>query len=171
MTRKVMVTIEEELKMPPLLGQDFLEGYTYEIDHAGGFVTMKKTITGGLQSNNLYDLPCTHTGERDIVTIQVNGRDFPIMVDTGASRSIFDPTALAKIGVQVSEDLPTIPMSGVGGNISMRETTLQIRMGPINRSIPALIGRAGGGSAVGQDVLSGNRFTIDSNKHLLRFFH
>jgi hypothetical protein len=108
---------------------------------------------------------------RDIVTILLNGKALQVMLDTGTSRTIFDPKDLASIGIRPAEDLPTVSLQGVGGSMSMREMPMEIRLGPFSSTIPALIGRPEGGSAIGQDVLSGRRFTIDSKKHLLRFFH
>jgi len=171
MKRKVAVTIEDNMSLPPLLGQEFVNGYNYEIDHASGVVTMKKELTTASLENNLWDLPCMQKDGRDIVTILLNGKALQVMLDTGTSRTIFDPKDLASIGIRPAEDLPTVSLQGVGGSMSMREMPMEIRLGPFSSTIPALIGRPEGGSAIGQDVLSGRRFTIDSKKHLLRFFH
>jgi predicted aspartyl protease len=171
MKRLVPITVEENMDLPPLLGQEFVKGYSYEIDHAAGFVTMKKEVSSQIAENNLYDVPCTKQQNRDIVVVQVNGKSMPIMLDTGASRTIFDPNELAQIGIHVGDDLPATMMQGVGGIITMKEMNLQIRIGPFSSTVEALVGRPDGGSAIGQDVLSGHRFTIDENKHLMRFFH
>ncbi len=171
MKRKIAVTVEDNMSLPPLLGQEFLRGYNYEIDHASGVVTMKKELNSTSIENNLWDLPCAQKGGRDIVTIQLNGKALPVMLDTGTNRTIFDPKDLASIGIRPAEDLPTVSLQGVGGSMSMKEMTMEVRLGPYTSTIPVLIGRPDGGSAIGQDVLAGRRFTIDSNKHLLRFFH
>jgi predicted aspartyl protease len=171
MKRKVAVTVEENMTLPPLLGQEFVNGYNYEIDHASGVVTMKKeTVTSSVE-NNLWDLPCIQKDGRDIVTIQLNGKTLPVMLDTGTSRTIFDPKDLASIGIRPAEDLPTVSLTGVGGSMSMREMMMEVRLGPFSSTIPVLVTRSGGGSAIGQDVLQNRRFTIDTKKHLLRFFH
>ncbi len=178
MTRKVPITVEENMDLMPLVGQEFLRGYQYEIENGrdgGGIIRMKKTSTssGGSSSKNfssLYDVPCTTEHSRDYVLMEVEGKKLTVLLDTGAAASMFAPSDLAKIGVRIDQDAPTAMMSGVGGSLAVKVVPLRLRLGPIDRTINVNVG-GNAGSAVGQDFLGSKRFTIDRENKLLRFFH
>ena len=108
---------------------------------------------------------------RDYVTMTINGKKLEVLIDTGANSSTFNPADLAAIGVRVPEDAPRKVASGVGGSFSLQTIYADCRLGPIwKKDFPIDVGGSAG-SAVGQDLLSSQRFTIDREKNLMRFFH
>ena len=100
------------MTLPPVLGQEFVSGYSYEVDHAGGFVTMKKVLSSAISQSDLYDIPCARLKNRDIITVQVNNKPLQVLLDTGATKTIFDPTQLTDAGITVPEDLPHVEIRG-----------------------------------------------------------
>ncbi|MGD9680212.1 MAG: retroviral-like aspartic protease family protein [Candidatus Obscuribacterales bacterium] len=177
MERVVNVTVEEEASTMPLVGQQFLRGYDYEIDHKGGFLTMRKkkqeNSTSAFTSNvnSLYDIPCVTRGSREYVTIEINNRKIELLLDTGANSTILSNAEAKKLGLTVPDDAPTVTGVGVGGSITSRVIYVTMHLGPVwKKGFPVEVSDVDSG-AIGQDFLQGHRFTIDKEKGLLRFFH
>ncbi|MBK9142229.1 MAG: retroviral-like aspartic protease family protein [Candidatus Melainabacteria bacterium] len=177
MERVVNVTIEEEASLMPLVGQQFLRGYDYEIDHKGGFITMRKkkqdnstsAFTGNV--SNLYDIPCVTRGSREYVTVEINNRKIELLLDTGAYGTILSNKEARQLGITVPDDAPVTSGTGIGGSVEYKVISVNMRMGPIwKKDFSVRVGEVDGG-AIGQDFLQGHRFTIDKEKGLLRFFH
>ncbi len=175
MTRTVPITVEENMALPPLVGQEFIRDYQYSIDAAGGrMILTKKTAKVAASSvslNSLYDIPCEIEGDREFVTLTVNGRKCShVLIDTGASSTILSPGSAMALGIDTSGGR-SMMMTGVGGNVTMREVSMDLRLGPIVKSdFPVKVGGMGM-NAIGQDFMSGWRFTVDREAKLLRFFH
>jgi len=177
MERTVMVTIEEESNTMPLVGQQFLRGYDYEIDHKGGFLTMRKkkqeNSTSAFTSSvsSLYDIPCVTRGSREYVTVEINNRKIELLLDTGANSTILSYAEAKKLGLVVPDDAPTVTGVGVGGSITSKVVYVTMHLGPVwKKGFPVEVAQVDSG-AIGQDFLQGHRFTIDKEKGLLRFFH
>ena len=179
MERAVPVTIEKNMKLEPLVGQQFISGYEYEIQSTGQhkYVTMvKKTSEGSIYQNHttssIYDVPCITKSMREFVEMEINGRKVQVLLDTGANSTILDEGIASKLGINIPADAPTTVGIGVGGKMVYKIVPVNIKLGPINqKDFPVQIGRTGGLCAVGQDILSKHRFKIDRQKKLLRFFH
>ncbi len=160
--------------LPPLVGQGFLKGYQYSIDNAGGRMLLTKKTAKGVASraiNPLYDIPCVVEDDREYVTITVNGRQIKhVLIDTGASNTILSYDVARAAGLDTT-GAPAFAFSGVGGSVIMREVTADVRLGPITKTdFPIQVGGRAG-NAIGQDFMSGWRFTVDRDAKLLRFFH
>ena len=177
--RTLPVTIEENMSLRPLVGQAFLKGYEYEIhsNSARKFLVMKKRGSqGSSYANNgksdLYDVPCVTRNQREYVIMKVNGKDLEVLLDTGAYRSILSDDAARRLGIRVPEDAPTTVGVGVGGRVVYKQVPVDIKIGPIyERNFIIKVGGGGDLSAIGQDLLSKKRYTIDRKNKLLRFFH
>lgn len=175
LTRNVPVSCEEDMAMMPLLGQEIIKGYQCEVDNGSHYVILRKANRIANTVNDLYDVPCVTRGSgessRDYVTMEVNGKKMSVLIDTGASDTIFSVRELKKIGIEVPDDAPQVTMQGVGGGLSMNIMNLDLRLGPIRRQgFPAKVGDVDL-SAVGQNFIGDQRFTIDREKKLMRFFH
>lgn len=177
LTRRVPVTVEDQMDLLPLVGQEIIKGYQCEVDNGIHYVILRKSKTGSSadQISDLYDVPISTSGSderaRDYVSMEVNYKKVSVLIDTGATNTIFNPKDLKTIGITLPEDAPTTLMSGVGGRVLMKQTTLDLKLGPIRKTGFTVLVGGDAGSAVGQDFLSDRRFTIDRERKLMRFFH
>jgi predicted aspartyl protease len=172
-TRKLTVTVQEEdFDLYPLIGQDFMHGYTAEVDDKGGCMLLRKKPRqdAATTTSSLFDIPCRHVGNRDFVRLEVGGRPCQVMIDTGSFTTILNAATASQLGIDTS-DAPVRTLVGVGGPVSMYQVSLDLRLGPIRKQdFPVYVGGSAG-NAIGQDFLEGWRYTIDQDKQLLRFFH
>lgn len=171
-TRNLDIYMEESPTLTPLIGQDFVDGYQYEIDDKGGLVTMRKSFSGDQQAlNSLYDVPCTIKEGNDVFQLEINGRKCEAFIDTGASATILNANTATKLGIQIPDDAARYTMSGVGGSFTAVEMFLNLRVGPIHRPDFRVMVGGNAGNCIGQDFMEGWRFKVDRQKNLLRFFH
>ncbi|MFN8658083.1 MAG: retroviral-like aspartic protease family protein [Candidatus Obscuribacterales bacterium] len=172
MTRRVPITVEENMALAPLVGQEFLKELRYEIDDKGGVMTLSKTRTRAAnQYNSMYDVPCMQVDGDDMITLEVEGKKTVAIIDTGAQVTILSPATLAQLGIEIDSNAPRVSIGGVGGSTTCRVMELDLQVGPVRRqNFRTLIGGAAG-NAIGQDFMQGWRYTVDHDRHLLRFFH
>lgn len=176
MTREIPVKVAEQFDMRPLLGQEFLRDYHYSIDSAAGRMLLtKKTAmkTPPREAlNPLYDVPCEVENDREYVSLGVGKASCGhVLIDTGASMTIISYPKAKSLGIEIPRDAPYLSGGGVGGSITFRQVYLDLSLGPIRkRDFPVMIG-GNAGCAIGQDFMSGWRFTVDRERKLLRFFH
>ena len=169
--RTLPATIQEDLDMPPLIGYAFIQGYQYEIDQKAKCLMLKKEQRSQQSLNSLYDVPCRVVGTKPVVSIEVNGKQVPAFIDTGASSTIMSPLTAAAFALEIPSDAPGVMAGGIGGASLYRAVNLNLRLGPVaHKDFQVLIG-GNAGNAIGQDFLQGWRFTIDEKKGYLRFFH
>lgn len=174
LTRFAPVTVEENMDLAPLVGQEFIQGYQCEVDNGSHYIILRKMgayKASGQQVSDLYDVPCVRRQMRDYVPMTINGKKLEVLVDTGAAFSIFNEDDLKSIGIRVPEDAPTGMASGVGGGFVVKHINADVRLGPIWKSGYQITVGGSAGSAVGQDILNTQRFTIDREQNLMRFFH
>lgn len=173
MTRTIPMTVEENMELPPLVGQEFVKGLQYAIDDKANCMTITKagTAGSGISYNSLYDVPCKHGAQNDYVPIEVNGRKVEVFIDTGASSTVMYPSALQAAGIEIPSDARTVYITGVGGALPVKEVYLNLHLGPIHKDNFRVLVGGSGGSCVGQDFLEGWRFTVDRQSNMLRFFH
>lgn len=172
MTRRVPITVEENMALAPLVGQEFLKELRYEIDDKGGVMTLSKTRTRSAnQFNSMYDVPCMQVDGDDMITLEVEGKKTVAIIDTGAQVTILSPATLAQLGIEIDPNAQRVAIGGVGGSTTCRVMELDLQVGPVRRqNFRTLIGGAAG-NAIGQDFMQGWRYTVDHDRHLLRFFH
>lgn len=173
--RTLPISISETADLLPLIGQGFVKDYQYAVDsNAGRMVLTKKTDvqeSAKATLNSLYDIPCDVEDQREYVAITVNGKQCDgVLIDTGASSTILSAAAASRLGIDTSNGRRT-RIVGVGGDVAMVQVYADVRLGPITKlDFPILVGGAGG-SAIGQDFMTGWRFTVDREAKLLKFFH
>jgi len=174
MTRNAAVTVEENMNMTPLVGQEFIQGYQCEVDNGSHYIILRKSGAfkqSSQEVSSLYDIPCVRRHQRDYVNMVINGRSLEVLIDTGADSSTFNPDDLKSIGIRVPDDAPVTTSQGVGGSFTLRTMWVEAKLGPIwKKDFPIHVGGSAG-SAVGQDFLGSQRFTIDRERNLMRFFH
>lgn len=176
MTRVIPALVSSEWEKPPLLGQEFLRDYQYSIDGAGGRMLLtKKHVQSAKASapvHSLYDVKCDVNNDREYVTLKVNGQNcHGVLIDTGAAFTIISTTMADSLGIVIPKGAPYYQGTGVGGEFTMREVELDLSLGPVNkRNFPVRIG-GNAGCAIGQDFMTGWRFSVDREQKLLRFFH
>jgi predicted aspartyl protease len=176
LTRTIHVAVQDNLEgIKPLFGQDFIAGYQYNIDEAGGTLNLRKNRGSSSATsttiNRAYEVPCQKVGKDDYVPLSVSGKTVPVFIDTGAARTILNQADFSRLDISMPSDAPTLGMSGVGGGFTCREIELDLKLGPINRmGFKVLVG-GNASSCVGQDFLEGWRFTVDHDRHVLSFFH
>ena len=174
LTRFAPVTVEEHMDLSPLVGQEFIQGYQCEVDNGSHYIILRKMgayKASGQQVSDLYDVPCVRRHMRDYVPMTINGKKLEVLVDTGAAFSIFNEEDLKSIGIRVPEDAATGMASGVGGGFVVKYMNADVRLGPIWKNGYQITVGGSSGSAVGQDILNTQRFTIDREQNLMRFFH
>jgi predicted aspartyl protease len=159
-----------------LIGQDFVQGYQYEIDDKGGVVNLHKTFkTAAGQTeqkvDSLYDVPCTFSRGDDVIKMEINGRTCDAFIDTGASNTIIDARTARAAHIEITDDMERATMSGVGGNFSVVVAYVNLRVGPIRREGFRVLVGGTAGTCIGQDFMSGWRFKVDRQKGMMRFFH
>lgn len=177
MTRTIPITISEHFDMKPLIGRKFVKDLHYEIDEKGGYIIFKKPHThksGGASDSSLnraWEVPIRQKYGNTYVEVEYDRKKRWVLLDTGASMSILSLPTANSLGIQPDAFGPAYTSTGVGGSFKTQLAQVDMRMGPINK--PEFSVHVGGnaGDAVGQDFLSGFRFTIDKEKNLLRFFH
>lgn len=155
----------------PLIGQDFINGYKYSIDEAGGWINLVKKGGETATYNPAYDVPCVKRGKDDYVPLEVNGKKIAAFIDTGAAATIIDDLTFARLGVPMPSDAPYVGMTGVGGGFTCRQVELDLRLGPIRKNNFRVLVGGTAGNGIGQDFMSGWRYTVDHDRNLLRFFH
>jgi predicted aspartyl protease len=172
-SRRLPVVIEESSSLMPLIGTDLTRGYEIEIDSVGHCMNLKRTASGGKAEvkDSLYDIPCRTKGHDVFVNMSIGGRPCEVFIDTGAAATILSPEAAQRLHLDIPADAPELMMGGVGGSISVRKVFLDMRLGPVHREgFPVLIGGRSG-NCIGQDFMSGWRFKVDRDNHMVRFFH
>lgn len=176
MTRMIPALVSAEWDKPPLIGQEFLRDYQYSIDSAGGRVSLTKKVVQSAKKSApyhpLYDVYCDVNNDREYVTLLVNGQKcHGVLIDTGASITIISQPMADSLGIIIPKKAPYYKGSGVGGEFTMREVELDLKLGPVEKgAFPVRIG-GNEGCAIGQDFMQGWRFSVDRERKLLRFFH
>lgn len=79
------------------------------------------------------------TGSHIFVKVLVNGEPVTVMLDTGASVTVFPQSVLDKNGIKTKSIKNAVRMEGVGGETSAAATRLNIQFGEINQMIAAVI--------------------------------
>lgn len=172
MTRRINITVEQNSSVMPLVGQTFLKDLDYDVDNVHSTITMRKRKKGSAVAvkESDYEIPFTRETTAPWVMAQVNNQKFKVFVDTGATRTVFSEQAAKQLGIKVSDDATTVEYGGVGGKVSMKEATADIKIGPIDRHNFTFLVGGSLGCAVGQDFLGNWRFTINQHKSTVKFY-
>ncbi len=117
-----------------------------------------------------------------LVDIAVNDKPALMLLDTGASQTVFSPAAAARLGLPAATLLDTDRMVGGGGEIPVRATSVrsiafgQVRLGPGRvYLLPELQTAAGSGELgydgmLGNDVLGRYQLDLDFSHQTVRLY-
>ena len=120
-------------------------------------------------------IPLTRSGNHFIVDARAaGGRSMQLLIDTGASLTIFTPEALARYGIRYRDTGTTAVFNTANGRVRAPVYTLDSlevgdwQVSQIEIGVLDLGGRAGVDGLLGMNFLSHFRFFIDQNEAMLR---
>jgi len=161
---------------PPLLGQSFIQDFAYSIDRNAGAIRLTRkgaSASSASSASGAYNVPFTWEGPKMVVTVEVNGRPYPMYFDTGNSASAisFGMNDLKALNLN-SDEGETVTTGGVSGSgHGLRFKVRRIKLGPIEKfDIPVVANyTAIGRPLVGQELYEGFEYSVDNDAKLIRF--
>jgi len=175
-TRRMPVMVVKTLPTPPLLGQTFYNGYAYDIDNQAGIIRLIKKNSKRSSSYTTYDtidVPFEQVGNNLVVLVKVNGASCPMFFDTGAAGVVFSMGSALSVGLRIPSGARAVMRGGVGGAAPGYEFEVpSIELGGVvKRNLPVCVLLSGGPPIplLGQPFFHDRRFTIDNDKHLIKF--
>jgi clan AA aspartic protease (TIGR02281 family) len=176
--RHMPVMVCDHASAPPLLGETFFNGYRYDIDNQGGFIHfMKKSgsHTRFAEAMDTMDVPFQQVGNNMVVEAKINGNPCPMFFDTGAFGVCLSYMAAISCGLHIPSDATPKMTGGVGGASMGYEFEVdRLELGPIVKThIPIIVMMHGGPPLplLGQSFFKDRRYTIDNDKHVIKFVH
>jgi len=178
--RRIPVLVDEESVGMPIVGETFFKEFRYDIDNGGGFIRFSKKSRGGVvsksyESTDVIAIPYRNVGENMVVIAKVNGRNFPMIFDTGSFAICFSAGQAMALGIQIPGDAKHIVTSGAGGAVGAYEFNIdRIEVGPLIKTGVRIIVNESSSPPMpllGQPFYSDRRFTVDTEKHLIKFVH
>jgi predicted aspartyl protease len=163
----------------PLLGQTFFQFFDYTVDQSAKCIRFKRKGSASATANRSgQSVPFTYreAGNRIIVDVELNGRKFPMMLDTGNSActikfmSVEQATAY---GCKPPADAATSIHSGVSGSgRALTYTATRLKLGPIDKSnvkVSANVDSPNDSEAplLGHDFFEGWQYNIDLKERKL----
>ncbi len=172
--RIVPVTVMDYMPTEPLLGENFFSAFTYEIDNQGGFIHFVKKSAASAQPYDAIEVPFTKVGNNFEVLAEVNGKPCPMIFDTGAGSIVFPLAYMALYGVHASEDnTKVVAVGGIDGVSRAYQVPVErIKLGPILKTnVPVIFAeKAGMFPLLGQPFFGDRRYSIDNEKHVIKFW-
>ncbi|HMP53136.1 MAG TPA: aspartyl protease family protein [Candidatus Melainabacteria bacterium] len=183
--RGIPILVLDNDRDTPLLGQEFWKGYTYTIDYGGKSIHFTKDKASSTYTNTAsssrYSVPFTfrEQGNRIVVDLEVNGKKFPVMFDTGhttdATLALNGREQAKLMGIPIPDDAAVTTTSGASGSGTSRVAYVRkMKLGPIeqfNARVHVSDEERGtkGLPLLGQAFYHGWQYTIDMNKKLIHF--
>lgn len=177
--RNFTITVQESMNAPPLLGQSFYKDYQCQIDKPGRQIRLtrsdvyKSSIASATPYGNPNNVPFTRQGNLMIVQVQINGRDTPMVMDTGASNTQFTKEQLQRINVSIPDDVVIGQARGIGGTTATVQFPVsRVKMGPVDKSnfpIQVVQKAAMPYPLLGQDFFGDWRYSIDTVNNAIKF--
>jgi hypothetical protein len=178
--RRMPVMICDESSVPPLLGETFFNGYRYDIDNQGGFIHfMKKTgsKTRFADGYDTVDVPFEIENNNMVVRAKLNGIPCRMFFDTGAATCCLPYSVAAQCGIEIrnNPEAKAMMTGGVGGSgLSFEVPCETLELGPVRKTnFPVVVMVQGGPPLplLGQTFFRDRRYTIDNDKHVIKFVH
>lgn len=178
--RRIPVLVDEESVGMPIVGETFFKEFRYDIDNSGGFIRFSKKSRGGVASKayeatDVIAIPYSNVGDNMVVTAKINGRNFPMIFDTGSYAICFSYGQAMALGLQIPSDARHVVTSGAGGAVGAYEFNIdRIELGPLIKTGVKIIVNQSNTPVMpllGQPFYSDRRFTVDTEKHLIKFVH
>lgn len=174
--RKMPVMVIKHLDTEPLLGQTFYNGYHYDIDNTAGVIRFVKKTASRKSSYTTYDtidIPFETVGNNMVVKAKINGHECPMYFDTGSYGVVMGMKTAAAVGLHVSRTARRSISQGVGGAVYGYEIYAgRIELGSMQQSgctVTVLMDGEPPMPLLGQSFFKNRRFTVDNEKHLIRF--
>lgn len=183
--RGIPILVLDNDRDTPLLGQEFWKGYTYTIDYGGKSIHFTKDQASSTYTNtptaSRYSVPFTfrEQGNRIVVDLDVNGKKFPVMFDTGhttdAALALNGREQAKLMGIPIAADAQITTTSGTSGSGTSRVAfARKMKLGPIeqfNAKVHVSDEERGtkGLPLLGQAFYHGWQYTIDMDKKLIHF--
>ncbi len=162
---------------PPLLGQDFLRNFEIDIDPEKSEVVFRKKgarKTSILQPRGTIDVPFTNgSGGHMYVMVEVNGKPYKMMFDTGAGSVAFSFKDMQRLGIEVPDSAREGTATGVAGSVRTLSFPIgKLKMGKIEKEdftisvsegkdIPPLLG---------QSFYGEYKHKVDQEAHVIHFY-
>jgi len=127
------ISVQEDMPTRPLLGQTFFNAFTYEVDNGAKTISFLKKEN--LQTASRPDpnaIPFTLEGKEIVINVEINGRNVPMYLDTGAEQIYFTAEQARQAGLEIPEDAQMGYSAGIAGKQSSRSFVVQrMKCGPI----------------------------------------
>ncbi|MDP3508681.1 MAG: retroviral-like aspartic protease family protein [Candidatus Melainabacteria bacterium] len=171
----------------PLLGQDFYCDFEYSIDTASKTISFRQhgldssavakkaapPLTVDSAGHYVFSVPFVKEGNSLIVSALINGKNVPMVFDTGAVFCLFSKSEASHAGISIDTRRPAFPISGLSGQTMAQVGVIgNIKLGPIERHNFAIGISDQANTAkplLGQDFVGDWNYTIDNQQQVIRF--
>lgn len=184
-TRRVNISVTDStLAADSLLGQTWLGGFEYELDHQNNFVTFrpprgKETAATASAARDAFAVPFTLRGEQIIVEVTVpGGRKTRMRVDSGIEHIMLTEKNASDLGLTIP---PSAVKRNTGTGSNLRDawvfTIDELRLGNIIARDQEVVVAADplenkdDMGQLGMAFFRNWRYTVDRKNQVLRFFH
>jgi clan AA aspartic protease (TIGR02281 family) len=178
--RRIPVLVDDKDIGMPVIGETFFKEFRYSIDNGSGFLTFTKRPRDGMpthtfESTDVIAIPYQSMGDNMVVKAKVNGRDFPMIFDTGSFSICFSLPQAQALGISIPSDARMLMTSGAGGAVPAYEFAIdRLELGPLIKThVTVVVNRSDTPMLplLGQPFYKDRRFTVDNEKHLIKFAH
>lgn len=167
------VAVQDEMPCDPLLGQTFFRDFEYTTDPGANTIAFKKKGATDSLYGDRNAVPFVKEGRELVVNVQINGRSCPMYFDTGADQISFSPGHLKSLGMSIPEDAQEGTSTGIGGSTKSYNFSIdRIVLGPIDKSnveVSVVEASRMPKPLLGQNFFKDWQFTIDNDRHVIRF--
>lgn len=176
LSRRQLVCVAEKLECEPLLGQTFFGDLQYTIDNHGATIHfMKKGVSQKHTPIYTANVPYRKLGNNIVVSVKVNGIETDAYFDTGAALCSFSYIDAIKLELRPTENSEVYVGTREGVSTSSKAVTFEVdsmELGPVRRRNVTVSVMSGyqGIPLLGQSFFGHNRFVIDNEAQVIRFF-
>jgi clan AA aspartic protease (TIGR02281 family) len=171
----------------PLLGENFIHDLKYTIDNDAKAVMFKydpntsastanarpaSAMTVSTTGNYVYNVPFTIENRALIVVAKLDGRDVPMIFDTGADVCMFTNEELDKYGLKPQFMGRNFNVRGANGTAPAQLCVIQkAQLGPISGQMPCLVTDQAvvPKPLMGQSFFKDWQYTIDHTNKIIQF--
>jgi predicted aspartyl protease len=177
------ITVIQDPKAVPLLGENFYHDLRYTIDNASSTIVFKTQeaatsspsvagVTVGTNGKYVYNVPFTMEGASIIVMVKIEGHLCPCIFDTGADLCCFTPKQISDLGLHPLDTGHKMITRGAGGLSEASICQLKdVQLGPITADAFAAISSQALNPhpLLGQNFFKGYPYTIDHANKIIKF--
>jgi clan AA aspartic protease (TIGR02281 family) len=180
MHRKIPILVDDVDIGMPIIGETFFKEFRYDIDNGSGFMRFVKKPRAGMtshsyESTDVIAIPYGKMGDNMIVKAKVNGMECPMIFDTGSFSICFNAVDAARLRIRIPSDARAMMTSGAGGMVPAYQFPIdRIELGGlIKTNVTVVVNQADTPMLplLGQPFYQDRHFTVDTEKHLIKFAH